>query len=95
MDAWYVRDMQKMFAAELMGDLQAFAGPMDAHVKEQELLCARLMTALQPVFARAEIDVPHPTRAKSLNAFPLEMSRPSILDADLESAKEVLDKVRQ
>ena len=51
------------------------------------------MTSLQPVYARAKVEVPHPTRAKSLNAFPFDMSRPSVTDATLDSAQQILAKV--
>jgi hypothetical protein len=53
------------------------------------------MTTLQPVYARAKVEVPHPTRAKSLKSFPLDMSRPSVTEATLESAAKLLSKVRR
>ena len=61
----------------------------------QELKCARLMTMLQPIYVRAKMVIPHPTRAKALTAFPLDMSRPTVTEATLDSARQVLSKVRQ
>lgn len=35
LDPHYVRDLQAMFAAEMMANLAAYAGPLDRYVKEQ------------------------------------------------------------
>lgn len=51
------------------------------------------MTCLAPVYTRAKLEVPKPTRAKALTSFPLDMSRPSVTDVTLQSANNILAKV--
>jgi hypothetical protein len=96
LDLSFIRDLQLAAGHVMNQKILKAASYLDSQVlKVNELKCARLMTLLKPYYIKAGIDLPVVPTTRSLNTYPLLLSRDSIKEPAMEVCRLCLLKARK